>query len=127
VTPDQIAALTAVSAIIAKVGTWPIGSVVAAVVFGPWAMMGLIARGMEKRHEAAIAMYTENVKLVVSFEKLAESLQSIIVLSTQTMTGVKDRIDNNLFCPLMRKDQKVESDQHYPHIRASVQRRESDQ
>ena len=107
-TPDQLAALTAIAAIFSKVGTWPIGSIVAAVVFGPWIMMGIIARGMEKRHEAAIQMYTENVKLVVSFEKLAESLQSIIVLSTQTMTGVKDRIDNNLFCPLMRKDQRVE-------------------
>ena len=122
-TPDQIAALTAVSAIIAKIGTWPIGSVIAAIVLGPWAMMGIIARGMEKRHEAALLMYTENVKLVVSFEKLAESLQSIIVLSTQTMTGVKDRIDNNLFCPLMRKDQTVETPGFYPHVRSEVPRR----
>lgn len=106
--PDQIAALTAVAAIVSKVGTWPIGSIVAAIVFGPWLMMGILARGMEKRHEAALQMYTENVKLVVSYEKIAEGLQSIIVLSTQTMTGVKERIDNNLFCPLMRKDQKVE-------------------
>ncbi|MFZ2948218.1 MAG: hypothetical protein WA003_01920 [Desulfuromonadaceae bacterium] len=106
--PEQIAALTAISTILAKVGTWPIGSIVAAIVFGPWLMMGFIARGMEKRHEAAIQMYTENVKLVVNYEKIAEGLQSIIVLSTQKMTEVKDRVDNNLFCPMMRKDQKVE-------------------
>ena len=126
-TPEQIAALTAISTIFSKVGTWPIGSIVAAVVFGPWVMMGIIARGMEKRHEAAILMYTENVKLVVNFEKLAESLQSIVVLSTQTLTGVKDRIDNNLFCPLMRKDQKVESAPAYDHARSPIPRRENDQ
>lgn len=107
-TPEQLAALTAISTLLSKIGTWPLGSIVAAVVFGPWIVMGFIARGMEKRHEAAIQMYTENVKLVVSYEKIASGLQDIIVLSTQTMTGVKEKIDNNLFCPLMRKDQKVE-------------------
>ena len=107
-TPEQIAALTAISTIISKVGTWPIGSIVAAVVFGPWVVMGFISRGMEKRHEAAIKMYEENVKLVLAYEKVAEGLQDIIVLSTQTMTQVKDRIDANLYCPVMRKDPKVE-------------------
>ena len=106
--PEQIAALTAISTIVSKVGTWPIGSIIAAIVFGPWVVMGFIARGMEKRHEAALKMYDENVKLVVAYEKVAEGLQDIIVLSTQTMTQVKDRIDANLFCPIMRKDQKVE-------------------
>lgn len=107
-TPEQIAALTAISTIISKVGTWPIGSIVAAVVFGPWVVMGFISRSMEKRHAAAIRMYEENVKLVESYEKVAEGLQDIIVLSTQTMTQVKDRIDANLFCPMMRKEPKVE-------------------
>uniref|UniRef100_C6E6R8 Uncharacterized protein n=1 Tax=Geobacter sp. (strain M21) TaxID=443144 RepID=C6E6R8_GEOSM len=107
-TPEQIAALTAISTIVAKIGTWPIGSIVAAVVFGPWVVMGFISRGMEKRHEAAIKMYEENVKLVLAYEKVAEGLQDIIVLSTQTMTQVKDRIDANLYCPVMRKDPKVE-------------------
>lgn len=110
-TPEQIAALTAISAIVAKIGTWPIGSIIAAIVFGPWVVMGIIARGMEKRHEAAIAMYKDNVKLVEQYERTAEGLQDIIVLSTQTMTQVRDRIDANLYCPLMRKDPKVERPQ----------------
>ncbi|HAM41267.1 MAG TPA: hypothetical protein DCP69_07985 [Candidatus Omnitrophica bacterium] len=107
-TPDQIAALTAISAIMAKVGTWPIGSIVTAIVFGPWVVMGLLSRSMEKRHEAALKMYEENVKLVINYEKVAEGLQDIIILSTQTMTQVRERIDANLFCPIMRKDKKVE-------------------
>jgi hypothetical protein len=108
VTPDQIAALTAIAAIVSKIGTWPIGSILFSVIFGPWVMSWLSTRSNEKRLEAAIKMYEENVKLVVNYEKLAEGLQSIVVLSTQVMTGVQTRIDSNLFCPLMRKDQKVE-------------------
>lgn len=107
-TPEQIAALTAISTIIAKVGTWPIGSIVAAVVFGPWVVMGFIARGVEKRHEAAIHMYENNVELVKNYEKVAKGLQDIIVLSTQTMTRVQESVDTNKYCPLMRKDPKVE-------------------
>jgi hypothetical protein len=114
VTPDQIAALTAISAILAKVGTWPIGSIIAAVVLGPWVIMGLLTRSMEKRHEAAIKMYEENVKLVLAYEKVAEGLQSILVLSTQAMTQVKDRIDANLFCPMMRKDPQVAQQKERP-------------
>jgi hypothetical protein len=48
------------------------------------------------------------VKLVIGYEELAEGLQSILVLTTQTMTQVKDKIDANLYCPMMRKDPKVE-------------------
>lgn len=107
-TPEQIAALTAISTIISKVGTWPIGSIVAAVVFGPWVVMFFISRAMEKRHEAALQMYQDNVKLVQAYEKVAEGLQDIIVLSTQTMTQVKASVDANLYCPMMRKDPKVE-------------------
>jgi len=106
--PEQVAALTAIASIVSKVGTWPIGSIMAAVVFGPWVMLWILSRGMEKRQEAALKMYEDNVKLVENYEKIANGLQDIIVLSTQKMTQVKDRIDNNLFCPLMRKDQKVE-------------------
>ena len=107
-TPDQIAAITAIATILSKVGTWPIGSIVAAVVFGPWIVMGLISRSVEKRHEAALKMYENNITLVENYEKVAKGLQDIIVLSTQTMTRVDDKIENNLFCPLMRKDPKVE-------------------
>lgn len=107
-TPDQIAGLTAIATIISKVGTWPIGSILAAIVFGPWVVMWFISRGMESRHAAAIKMYEENVKLVENYEQVAKGLQDILILSTQTMTQVKDRVDSNLFCPLMRKDQKVE-------------------
>ncbi len=107
-TPDQIAALTAMSAFMSNVGTWPLGSIAIAITFGPWVAMGFISRSIEKRHEAAVKMYEDNVKLVVNYEKFAAGMQDILVLNTQTMTQVKERVDSNLFCPMMRKDQRVE-------------------
>ncbi len=108
-TPDQIAAMTALATIVSKIGTWPIGSVIALIVLAPWLFMGFFMRGVEKRHEAAVLMYTDNVQLVKNYEKVAQGLQDILVLSTQTMTQVKDRVDNNLYCLLMRKDPKTET------------------
>ena len=85
-TPDQISGLTAVAAIISKMGTWPIGSIVGAIVFGPWIVMGIVTRGMEKRHESALKMYEENVKLVVHYEKIVDEQADTIRLSTAATT-----------------------------------------
>lgn len=107
-TPADVAALTAMVAIVKEIGTWPLITITVLVIAGPWVGMFIITKGQEKRHSAAVKMYEENVKLVENYEKIAKGLQDILVLSTQTMTQVKDRVDNNLFCPLMRKDTKVE-------------------
>ena len=63
-TPDQIAALTAIAAIVSKMGTWPVGSIMICVVFGPWILMWMISKAMEKRHAAVVMMYESNVELV---------------------------------------------------------------
>lgn len=107
-TPQDIAALTAMVAIIKEIGAWPLISIVSMVILGPWLGMWWITRGHEKRHAEVVQMYQDNVQLVKDTARVADGLQSIVVLSTQVMTRVDDKIDNNLFCPLMRKDQKVE-------------------
>jgi hypothetical protein len=98
VTPDQIAALTAIAAITSKVGTWPIGSIIAAVVFGPWIVMGLISRSIEKRHEAALAMYNENIKLVQNYEKMADEQADTIRLNTAASTELTSYLKNRPQC-----------------------------
>lgn len=106
--PQEVATITAMMAVIKEIGTWPLFSMLAALVLGPWVGMFVIARGQEKRHAAVVQMYQDNVKLVESTQKIAEGFQDIVVLSTQTLTRVQSSIDSNLFCPLMRKDPKVE-------------------
>jgi hypothetical protein len=43
--------------------------------------------------DAVKRMYENNVILVQNYEKMAEGLQSMIVLNTQTITRLCDRID----------------------------------
>jgi hypothetical protein len=109
-TPPEIATMTAVLAVIKEIGTWPLLSVFVLVVLGPWVGMWVITLGQDKRHSAVVKMYEDNTKLVSAFNKVAEGYQDIVILSTQTMTQVRDRVDSNLFCPLMRKNPKVEKD-----------------
>ena len=95
-TPDQISVLTAIAAIFDKVGSWPIGTVIVAVVICPWIGLWLFSRTMEKRHEAVIAMYQHNVKLVECYEKMAGEQADTIRLSTaatvELITYLKSRV-----------------------------------
>jgi hypothetical protein len=85
-TPDQAAAISAIASIIAQIGTWPIGTVIIAIIFGPWIMMALVSRSMEKRHEGAMQMYKNNVKLVENYEEIASEQADTIRLATAATT-----------------------------------------
>jgi hypothetical protein len=100
--------MTAMLAVIKEIGTMPLISIFVLIVLGPWVGMWVITLGQDKRHAAVVEMYKDNAKLVSAYEKVAEGFQDIVILSTQTMTQVRDRVDSNLFCPLMRKDPRVE-------------------
>ncbi len=114
-TPEQISAIGTIAFILDKIGTWPVGMLVMLVIIGPWISMFVIARGQEKRHEGVTKMYESNVKLVEGYEKhvaalvgIVNDMREMIILNTQAWQGVKDRIDNNLFCPVARKGTKPE-------------------
>ncbi len=47
--------------------------------------------------------YEDNVLLVKGYERLAGDLTSIITLSTRTLEGLVQRIDQNQFCPMLRR------------------------
>lgn len=96
--PEQIAALTAIAAIVSKVGTWPIGSVVFAVVFGPWIMLFVVSRSIEKRHKAALAMYESNVKLVQRYEQISGEHVDTIRLTTAAITELTSYLKNRVPC-----------------------------
>lgn len=107
-TPQDVAALTAIAAIVKQIGAWPMISVFMLVTVGPWLGMWWFTRIYEKRHAAVVRMYTDNVELVKSFEKIAGSLQDVVILNTQVMQGIKESVDNNIYCPIMRKNPTVE-------------------
>ena len=96
--PEQISALTAIAAIVSKVGTWPIGSIVLAIVFGPWVMMYFVSRSIEKRHSAAIRLYESNVTLVKGYEKIAGEQVDTIRLSTAATVELTSWLKNRTPC-----------------------------
>jgi hypothetical protein len=97
-TPDQISALTAIAAIVSKVGTWPLGSVIAAVVFGPWVFSWMSTRSMEKRHAAVVQMYEDNCKLVKNYEKVASEQADTIRLSTSATIELTTFLQTRVPC-----------------------------
>lgn len=67
---------------------------------------------LKERYEANMTevrqMYINNVELVKQYGGLAENLQEIVVLNTQTMQRVWEAVAGNQYCPLNRinKDAK---------------------
>lgn len=106
--PQDAAALTAIVALIREIGAWPLFSIFALIIIGPWCCMLIISWQHDKRHGEVVKMYENNVDLVKTTQSLAESNQEMIVLATQSMTKVEKSINSNLYCPLMRRDKKVE-------------------
>jgi hypothetical protein len=65
-------------------------------------LMAIIAQ-QEKRFEAVVKNYENNVLLVESYQRLANELAGIIHMSTQVMTKLVEKIDNNMFCPMIKE------------------------
>ncbi len=59
-----------------------------------------------RKHEDELRLvtqyYNNNVELVERYDKLAGELADIIHLNTQVYTRLIEKIDNNLFCPVIR-------------------------
>lgn len=56
----------------------------------------------EKYMDEIRRMYESNVKLVNSYERLANDLHEVVIMNTQAMTGLKDDINRNQYCPHVR-------------------------
>jgi len=127
-TPEQITILNAIAMIISKVSSWPIGSLIAVMIVGPWVFTFYISwqqerkymammmenrkqfeammSKQERRFESVVQMYENNVELVKNYEMIAKSLQDLVILNTQELADVKNAAYNNLFCPIVRKETK---------------------
>ena len=62
-----------------------------------------LVHGQEKRFEAVVRMYENNIKVVEDYHNLAKDLTGIITLSTRTLEGLVQKIDNNQFCPMVKE------------------------
>jgi hypothetical protein len=64
--------------------------------------LAIIAQ-QERRFEIVIKNYENNVILVESYQKLANELAGIIHMSTMVLTKLVEKIDNNLYCPMVKE------------------------
>ncbi|MFA6290217.1 MAG: hypothetical protein WC637_00470 [Victivallales bacterium] len=81
-----------------QIGTWPIGTVLVVISFGPWVVMGFVSRSIEKRHAAVIEMYKNNVKLVECYQKIASEQADTIRLATAATTELTTYLKNRMSC-----------------------------
>ena len=97
-TPDQISALTAISALIANVGAWPIGSVLFGIVILPYFMIYFTFRAIERKFRVVTAMYENNVKLVEHYEKMSKEHVDTIRLNTAASAELISYLKNRVPC-----------------------------
>jgi hypothetical protein len=95
-TPEQVSIITAIAAILDKIGTWPISTILAMIVIGPWMVLIAITLSQERRSKAMKQMYEDNVCLVKDYEKLSNEQQDVIIMNTSAITElttiVKERV-----------------------------------
>lgn len=80
---------------------------------GPWGVCFFLwwqgqkdQKKWEERFQAVVRMYENNVELVKGYETIAKGYQDMIIFNTQVMTQVREAADNNLFCPIVRRETK---------------------
>lgn len=104
-TPEQAAAISAIASIISQVGTWPIGTIIITIALGPYIITFFVNRSMEKKvevaqkmFEGAMEMYKNNVKLVQSYERIADEQADTIRLSTSATTELTTWLRTKATC-----------------------------
>lgn len=109
-TPEQIAALTAATTLIERLGTAPVGTLIALVILAPWVVTALVSIYQHRRFEAVVQMYENNyaqtetvTKLAEGFSEMAKGYRELVIWSTTEVTEVKQAVMSNMHCPLVRK------------------------
>lgn len=104
-TPQDVAALTALLALFEKIGTWPLITILVLVVIGPWIAVFVLNRGQEKRHAEVVEMYTNNVHLVEDFERIQkrsddreETLIDLLRLNTEAQSSLLNWLKQRTRC-----------------------------
>ena len=91
--PEQIGILTGLMSALEIMSSWPFGLLIFMVVIGPWVLAMTLAYSHKKRFESVVRMYENNVDLVKKYEDVAKDLREVVIMNTQTITRLVDRID----------------------------------
>lgn len=103
-TPQDLAAMTAVVGIVKVIGAWPMITLFVFMSIGPWIGLWWFTRATEKRHSAVVKMYSDNVTLVKSYDLLSKELVDTIRLNTSANTELTSFLKNQVPCHERMKD-----------------------
>lgn len=107
---DVVATVTALTALFQVLSGWEFAVLAVLIIAGPVLLVLLVSKSnkelrdeikkqMEadnKRFEAVVRNYDDNVLLVKDYLKLANELMTVIHLNTEAMTRLVDRIDGKI-------------------------------
>ncbi len=102
-TADTVSALEAIASILGIVGKNGFFGLVFLATLAPELVLLVIYIINERRFSKVVSMYKNNVELVKTTQDLAKALNETVAYNTQVMTEVKDAVEHNLFCPLVRQ------------------------
>lgn len=92
-TPGELSTIATIINILSGFSGWPFGMVVFIVVIGPWISAFSLVYLQSRRFEKVVVMYKNNVALVEDYSRLAKDLHDVVIMNTQAMTRLVDRID----------------------------------
>ena len=114
-TPEAIALAMQVVGLLERISTLPFMSLLVLLVFGPPTLSLANSYIQQRQLKKVEDYYRSNVKLVENYETVckdfkayAEELRDIVVLNTREWSSVKECIQGNQYCPLLRKDRRVQ-------------------
>lgn len=58
---------------------------------------------MQQKYNNNVLLVEETQRIAKQVVQIAGELSSVVVLNTQVQTRLAEKIDNNLFCPMVRK------------------------
>lgn len=114
-TPQDVAALTAMAGLVKMIGTWPLITLFVFNTTGPWLALWWFTRSADKRHGAVVRMYQDNVKLVEQYEELHDeqsrrenTLADLVRLNTQAQTSLLTWLRERTRCADLKGGSKHE-------------------
>lgn len=102
--PETAATIQAIAAILERLGSLPIGAGLILWSLAPWVIMISVSYRNEKRFEAVVRMYEDNVKLVTSYEECCKGYRDLATFTVEKVSHLTTIAENNMFCPIVRKE-----------------------
>lgn len=108
--PEHLKAVTALLALLSKIGVMPFFYGFATIILLPWAVLVFLSMNHYKRFEAVVKMYENNfaqveevMAMADGYKEMASKYHEALVWSTQRVTEANEIAENNMHCPIVRK------------------------